>query len=364
MTARPARHYPGRHHLLTRHPKGFPMNRFAQFVLSSALLLVAAAPSRAETTVNIYSYRQPELIEPLLQAVTAKTGIRTRLVFADAGLVERMAQEGANSPADLLLTTDLTRLVQATDEGLAQPVADASILQHVPANLRDSENRWFGLTMRARVAYVSKERVTQAALSYEELATPAWKGRICIRPGQHVYNLGLISAMIEHRGEDATREWLKGLKANLAVKPSGNDRSQAKSVYAGECDLAIGNTYYMGKMMTNTQEPEQQEWAKAVRLIFPSSDAMPTHVNISGMMLAKNAPNREAALQLMAYLASPSAQQIYAQANFEYPVSPDVAPDSLVAAWGKLTPDPSPVQNLAKHMKRASELVDEVRFDE
>lgn len=340
------------------------MLRLARFALSSMLLALACLPARAEQTVNIYSYRQPELINPLLRAFTQKTGIRTRLIFADNGLVERMAQEGANSPADLLLSTDVTRLVQAADEGLAQPVASEAILQHVPANLRDDKNRWFGLTMRARVAYVSKERVSQQAISYEELATPAWKGRICIRPGQHVYNLGLISAMIEHRGEDATRKWLKGLKANLAIKPSGNDRSQAKSVYAGECDLAIGNTYYMGKMMTNTEEPVQQEWAKAVRILFPSSAEMPTNVNISGMMLAKNAPNREAALQLMEFLASPEAQKIYAEANFEYPVSPDVAPAEIVQAWGKLTPDPMPVANIAKYMKRASELVDEVRFDE
>ena len=218
--------------------------------------------------------------------------------------------------------------------------------------------------MRARVVYASKERSPQQSITYEELAEPKWKGRICVRSGQHVYNLGLISAMIANRGETATKQWLQGLKANLALKPSGNDRSQAKSVFAGECDIAIGNTYYMGKMMTNEEAPEQKDWAKAVHIIFPQSANMPTNVNISGMMLSANAPNAENARKLMAYLASPAAQSLYAEGNFEYPVSPEVAPATIVASWGKLTPDPMPVANLARHMKRASQLVDEVAFDD
>lgn len=338
--------------------------------LSRRLLLITAAaaafalPAQAKSVVNIYSYRQPALIEPLLQAFTRETGIETRLIFADTGLVERLAQEGANSPADLMLSVDVARLVEAADQGLAQPVEDASLAAAIPANLRDAQNRWFGLSMRARVAYVSRERVKNETLSYEELASPEFKGRVCLRSGQHVYNLGLVSGMIAHRGEAATKEWLTGLKANLALKPSGNDRSQAKSVFAGECDVAIANTYYMGKMMTNTEEPEQQKWAEAVRIVFPSSKDMPTNVNISGMMLTKASPNKAEALKLMAFLASPQAQKIYAEANFEYPVNPAVKPSEIVQAWGTLTPDPMPVADLAKNMKRASELVDEVRFDD
>lgn len=338
--------------------------RFSHLALVAGSLFLAAMPSRAEETVNIYTYRQPPLIEPLLDAFTKETGIKTRVVFADTGLVERLEREGANSPADLLLSTDVYRLVEAAQKGLAQPVDDPAINQEIPANLRDAENRWFGLTMRARVAYVSKDRVKNKAITYEELAGPEWKGRVCLRPGQHVYNLGLISAMIAHRGEAATKEWLTGIKANLAFKPSGNDRAQAKSVHTGECDLGIANTYYMGKMMTETKEREQQEWARAVRIVFPSSPEMPTHVNISGMMLTKSAPNKEAALKLMRFLASPKAQQIYAQGNFEYPVNPNVTPDEIVKAWGSFTPDPMPVAELAKHMKRASELVDEVGLDD
>ena len=340
------------------------MNLFHRLLLITATAANLAMPAQAEGVVNIYSYRQPALVEPLLAAFTKQTGIETRIVFAEAGLVERLAQEGANSPADLMLSVDVSRLVEAAEQGLAQPVEDAGIAAAIPANLRDTQNRWFGLSMRARVAYVSKERVQNETLSYEELASPEFKGRVCLRPGQHVYNLGLISAMIAHRGEAATKEWLTGLKANLAIKPAGNDRAQAKSVFAGECDVAIANTYYMGKMMTNTEEPEQQKWAEAVRIVFPSSMEMPPHVNISGMLLTKSSPNKDEAVKLMRFLASPEAQQIYAEANFEYPVSPNVKPSAIVAAWGAWTPDPMPVADLAKHMKRASELVDEVGFDD
>ena len=298
--------------------------------LGLAIAAAAAPQARAEGVVNVYTYRQPALINPLLEAFTAKTGIEVRAVFADNGLVERLAQEGRNSPADVLLTADAGRLVEAADRGLTQPVNDPAILDKVPANLRDKDNQWFGLTMRARVIYASRERAAISAITYEELADPKWKGKICMRPGNHPYNLGLVAAMIAHKGEDFTRNWLKDLKANLAVKPSGNDRSQAKSVFAGECDLALANTYYMGKMLTEQKEPEQQEWAKSVRIVFPSSPDFGTHVNISGMLLTANAPNKDNALKLMQFLASDEAQALYANANFEYPVNPRVPANEVV----------------------------------
>lgn len=334
--------------------------------LGLVLALAGSQPSAAsaEQVVNVYSYRQPTLIQPLFDAFTARTGIEVRAVFADNGLVERLAQEGRNSPADLLLTSDVGRLVEAANRGLAQPVASEIILADVPANLRDAENRWFGLTMRARVVYASKERAPITAISYEELADPKWRGKICMRPGNHPYNLGLIAAMIAHKGEDFTRGWLEGLKANLAVKPSGNDRAQAKSVFAGECDLAIANTYYMGKMLTEQKEPEQKQWAGAVKIVFPSSPDFGTHVNISGMMLTANAPNRDNALKLMEFLASDEAQQIYANGNFEYPVNPRVPASDLVRSWGDFTPDSLNVAEIAKFEPAASRLVDEVQFND
>jgi iron(III) transport system substrate-binding protein len=342
---------------------GFVLGRRTFLLLMAVTALLPAGAAQAEESVNVYSYRQPGLIEPLLKAFSDKSGIKVNLIFAEKGLIERMAQEGANSPADVLLTADVGRLVEAQTKGLSQPVKDESIIKNVAPAFADPQGHWYGLTMRARVAYVSRDRVEQDHISYEELASPKWKGKICIRPGQHPYNLGLISAMIARRGEAKTREWLTGLKANLAVKPSGNDRSQAKSVFAGECDIAIANTYYMGKMLTNTEEPEQQDWAKAVRILFPSSPEMGTHVNISGMLLAKNAPHVKNGIELMRFLAEPEAQRLYAEGNFEYPINPAVKPSEIVQAWGSVAPDSLPVAEIANNEKRASELVDEVGFD-
>ena len=331
---------------------------------AAGVLAVVAAPARAEGVVNVYSYRQPTLIDPLFAVFSRATGIEVRTVFAENGLIERLAQEGRNSPADLLLTADVGRLVEASDRGLAQAVESPLINDKVPANLRDANNLWFGLTMRARVVYAAKDRVGTQKITYEELADPVWKGKICTRAGNHPYNLGLIAAMIAHKGEDGARKWLKGLKANLAVKPSGNDRSQAKSVYSGECDLAIANTYYMGKMLTDDQEPEQKEWAKSLRIIFPASSDFGTHVNISGMLMAKNAPNRANALKLMEFLASDEAQRLYADGNFEYPVNPAIPASELVRSWGRFTPDTLSIVEIAKNEPAASRLVDEVQFND
>jgi iron(III) transport system substrate-binding protein len=333
-------------------------------IIALAAFATLQTSAHAAETVNVYSYRQPELINPLFEQFTKETGIAVRTVFAEKGLIERMEQEGALSPADLLMTADVGRLVIAAGKGLAQPVALPEILDKIPAALRDTGNLWFGLTMRARVVYASKDRVTQDTFTYEELADPKWKGKICSRAGNHPYNLGLIAAVISHKGEAAAKEWLTGLKANLAIKPNGADREQAKGVFAGECDLAIANTYYMGKMMTNEKEPEQKDWAKATRIVFPTSPEMGTHVNISGMLLAKNAPHKDNALKLMTFLASDEAQQLYANGNFEYPVNPAVPASEIVQSWGKFTPDTLNVAEIAKLEKAASKLVDEVQFND
>jgi iron(III) transport system substrate-binding protein len=336
------------------------------FVTASAALLVALSSHQASAgeVVNVYSYRQPTLINPLLDAFTRRTGIAVRVIFADSGLIERIAQEAQNSPCDVLLTADVGRLVEAAGRGLAQPVDAQSILANVPANLRDAGNQWFGLTMRGRVVYASKQRVSQNSFTYEELADPKWKGKICIRAGNHPYNLGLIAAMIAHKGEDSARQWLEGLKANLAIKPSGNDRSQAKSVFSGECDIAIANTYYMGVMLDNDKEPEQKEWANSARIVFPTFEGGGTHVNISGMLMAKYAPNRANALKLMEFLATDEAQQLYAEGNFEYPVNPKVPAAELVRSWGSFTPDALNVAEIAKLEPQAAKLVDDVQFND
>ncbi len=337
--------------------------KLAQLALPLCLLAASGSAALAQGEVNIYSYREPQLIDPLLKAFTDKTGIKANIVYAAAGLNERLAAEGQNSPADLLFTVDAGRLSEAKDAGLTQPVDDTALKAAIPAQFRDPTNHWFGLTMRSRVVYASKERVKQDAITYEELADPKWKGKICIRSGQHVYNTSLIATMVAHKGEAAAEAWLKGVKANLAHKPAGGDREQARDIASGKCDLALGNTYYMALMLKNEKNPEQKEWAAAIKILFPNAKDRGSHVNISGMALAKHAPNKANALKLMEFLASEEAQKIYALANNEYPVNPKVPPSDIVQSWGPLKADPLPLENIAKYRKKASELVDKVNFD-
>jgi iron(III) transport system substrate-binding protein len=332
--------------------------RLCLILLATACPLVASA--QADGVVNVYSYRQPQLVEPLFKAFTEKTGIEVKSVFAEKGLIERLEQEGTLSPADVLMSADAGRLVEAKDKGLAQAVTSDAITSKIPANLRDADSQWFGLTMRARVLYTSTDRVTQPTMSYEEMAEPKWKGKLCSRPFDHPYNLGLTAHIITKLGDAEAKTWLQGVKANFAVKPNGNDRAQAKSISAGECDVAVANTYYMGLMLNNEKEPEQKDWAKASRIVFPSSDKVGTHVNISGMLLTKNAPNKDNAMKLMEFLAGDEAQSLYASANYEYPVNPAVKPNETVAAWGELKPDAVNVAEFTKNLKRAAELVAEV----
>jgi iron(III) transport system substrate-binding protein len=334
----------------------------ARVALALAALAGAASAAAAEE-VNIYSYRQPQLIDPLLKAFTDKTGIKTNVVYAADGLNERLAAEGRNSPADVLLTVDAGRLSEAKDSGLTQPVESAELGKQIPAQFRDPDNHWFGLTMRGRVVYASKDRVKLDSITYEDLADPKWKGKVCTRSGQHVYNTSLVATIIAHKGEAFAETWLKGVRDNLAHKPAGGDREQARDIASGKCDLALGNTYYMALMMTNAKNPEQKQWAAAIRLMFPNANDRGTHVNISGVAVAKHAPHRAAAVRLTEFLASDEAQRIYATANNEYPVSPHVQPSVIVAGWGTLKADPLPLENIGRYRKRASELVDKVNFD-
>jgi iron(III) transport system substrate-binding protein len=333
----------------------------------AALFLTSASfamPAAADGEVNIYSYRQPFLIEPLLNAFTKETGIETNVIFADKGLGERIQAEGANSPADVLLTVDIGRLDGAKEMGITQPVTSDVIEANIPAEYRDPEGHWIGLTTRARVIYASKDRVEQDTITYEELADDKWRGRICTRSGQHVYSIGLFASVVAHEGAEKAEEWLAGVRDNLASKPSGNDRAQVKSIFAGECDISLGNTYYMGKMLTNEKEPEQKDWANSVKILFPNADGRGTHVNIAGVVMAKHAPHPDAAKKLIEFLTSEEAQRIYADSNYEYPVKPGVPVSDLVASWGELTPDSLPLADVAKNRKTASELVDKVGFND
>lgn len=321
----------------------------------------AAIASPAVADVNIYTTRQPDLIAPVMDAFTAETGIVVNLAFVDDGLVERLKAEGKRSPADLVMTVDIANLQQIVDADVIQPVVNDVLAANVPANLRSPDNLWFGLTTRARVIYASRDRVADGEITtYEDLASAKWAGRICTRSGLHNYNLALTSAVIAHAGVDDATAWAAGVKSNLARKPEGNDRAQVKAIWAGQCDISLGNTYYMGQMLA---DEEQTAWANSVRIVFPTFENGGTHVNVSGVAMTKAAPNRADALQLLEFLVSPAAQGIYAELNSEYPVLGGATVSDMVASWGEFTADDVALTDLASNRPTALRLMEVVDFD-
>jgi len=324
-----------------------------------AAVLVAAPASAQE--LNLYTYREPGLIKPLLDAFTKETGVKVNTIFSSSGLEERIRAEGGNSPADILLTVDIGRLQQAEDYGITQAVRSPALEAAIPAAYRDPEGHWFGVSLRGRVVYASKERVRQDTITYEDLADPKWRGKICIRPGQHVYNVSLFAAVVAHLGEERAEEWLKGVKANLARKPAAGDREVARDIAAGLCDIGLGNTYYVALM--RNREAERKSWGEAIKVILPTFEGGGTHVNISGMSMAANAPNREQALRFMEFMVSDQAQKLHAELNYEYPVKAGISVDPAIASFGELKADPLPISEIARHRKAASLIVDRVGFD-
>ena len=322
---------------------------------------VFASPIFADE-VNIYSYRQPELIKPLTDAFTEETGIKVNVAFLNKGMAEKLKAEGDKTPADVALTVDISRLAELVNNDLTQAVSSDLLKQNVPAQYRDAQGHWYGLTTRARIVYASKDRVKPSEITtYEDLASDKWKGRICTRSGMHPYMVALTSAYIYHHGAPAAAKWLEGIKSNLARKPQGNDRAQVKAIWAGECDISLGNTYYMGKML---EDDEQKAWAQSVHVLFPTFQKSGTHVNISGVALMKYAPNRDNGIRLIEFLTSPKAQEIYATANYEYPIAPGTSAAPLVQSWGSFAPDGVSLTELASLRPAALELTQSVDYDE
>ncbi|MCD8548059.1 MAG: Fe(3+) ABC transporter substrate-binding protein [Aeromonadaceae bacterium] len=326
-----------------------------------AALGLLAMTTQAAEVVNVYSQRQAYLIDPILAAFSQQTGIKVNSVYLEDGLAERLAREGELTPADLVLTVDISRLMELVERDLTQPVASEIIRQNIPAQYRAPDDSWFALTTRVRNIYSSRDRLGALAnLRYEDLADSRFKGKICTRSGKHQYNVALVASMLAHHGEAQTRQWLEGVKANLARKPQGNDRDQVKAIKEGICDLSLGNSYYYGLMLNS---PEQKPWADAVYINFPNQGDRGAHVNVSGMVMTKHAKHPAAARQLMEFLSGDEAQQRYAELNMEYPVKPGVALSPLVASWGAFKPDSLPVAEIAKQRAAALRLLDEVRFD-
>lgn len=336
--------------------------RLVRFGTLAALAVLLVAPGRAaaDGELNIYSHRQPFLIEPFLEAYKEKTGTEINVVYASKGLAQRLQAEGELSPADVILTVDIARLSVYADKGLLAPVESDVLAANVPDHLRDPGNRWFAFSKRARVLAISKQADDAAMLkTYEDLTDPRWKGRICSRPGSHVYNRALIASMIHDHGEEAAQAWAQGVVDNLARRPQGNDRAQVKAIFEGLCDVAIINNYYYGKLKTS-ETPEQQEWAAAVDLIFPNQDGRGTHINISGGGVAKYSKNKEEAIRFLEFLTSPEAQALYGSVNFEYPVNPSVPMSEELASWGTFKEDDMPISVIPELAPTAQKIIDRV----
>jgi iron(III) transport system substrate-binding protein len=339
------------------------MNSIVRNLMASCAAAAAVSAPAAAQEVNLYTTREPGLIRPLLDAFTKSSGIKVNTVLVDKGLAERVAAEGERSPADMLMTVDLGNLIELVDKGLAQPVNSPAAEAAIPPALRDKDGQWFALSMRARLVYADAGLKDLTAITYEDLADPKWKGKVCIRSGQHPYNTALVAAFLARNGEAKTEEWLRGVKANLARKPGGGDREVARDIKADLCDIGVANSYYVGLMRSGKGGPEQQGWGDAISTPTVTFKGGGTHVNVSGAVIAKHAKNKDGAVKLLEYLVSDEAQDIYARGNFEYPVKAGAKLDPIIEKVGKVTPDTTPLAEIARNRKAASALIDKVGFD-
>jgi iron(III) transport system substrate-binding protein len=333
---------------------------------TTAWLALTALPAHAANDeLTLYTTREPALIQPLISAFSAQSNVKVNTVFVKDGLLERVKAEGARSPADVLMTVDIGALMDLVDGGVTQPVKSPALESAIPANLRGADGQWFSLSLRARVLYADKA-LPLASFRYEDLASPKYKGKVCIRAGQHPYNTALVAALIAHDGEAKAEQWLRGVKANLARKATGGDRDVARDILGGICDVGLANSYYVGQMKSSKEGTDARKWGDAIKVVRPTfAKSGGTHVNISGTAVAKNAPQRANAVKLLEFLVSEPAQALYAQTNYEYPVRKGVALDPIIASSiGELKADPLPVAEIAKYRKQASALVDKVGFDQ
>lgn len=334
------------------------MKRLILFLIAATLVLTPLLAT-ASGEVNLYSARKEQLIKPLLDKFTEETGISVNLVTGKAdALLKRLETEGRNTPADLLITTDAGRLHRAKEAGVLQPVTSEKLTSAIPENLRDPEGYWFGLSQRARPIFYVKDKVDPSELStYEALAGEKWKGRICIRSSDNIYNQSLVASMIANDGEQQTETWARGLVANFARPPKGGDRDQIKAAAAGQCDIAIANTYYVGAMLAG-KDAEQKAAAEKMGLFWPNQEGRGTHVNVSGIGMTAAARNTDNAKKLMEYLVSEEAQKWYAEVNHEYPVRAGVTRGDILKSWGEFKSDTLNLSKLGELNGDAVRLMD------
>jgi iron(III) transport system substrate-binding protein len=332
----------------------------ATLIVMLAIAIEATVFGASAKDLNIYSHRQPFLINPFIEAYQKLTGTKINIVFASKGLAQRLQAEGPRSPADVVLTVDIARLFVYADKGLLASIDSDVLRKNIPPRLRDPNNRWFAFSKRARVIVVSRDAHDASSIRrYEDLVDTKWKGRICARPGSHVYNRALIASFIEAEGESGAQKWAQGIVDNLARRPQGNDRGQVKAIYEGVCDIAIINNYYYGKLKSS-DIPEQRDWASAIRLIFPNQEDRGTHVNISGGGVAKHSKNKEEAIRFLEFLTSKAAQNLYGSINYEYPVNPTVEPSAELQSWGVFKEDQMPIARIAELAPQAQQVIDRV----
>ncbi|WP_040724887.1 Fe(3+) ABC transporter substrate-binding protein [Thiomicrorhabdus sp. Kp2] len=344
--------------------KLFNTKLLSSLILSSAMVFpVGYSTSANAEEVNVYSARKTQLIKPLLDAFTRETGIKVNLITSKAdALVKKLESEGRRSPADIFITTDAGRLHRAKELGLLQAAISEDALNKVPANLKDIDNQWLGLTTRARVIVYKKDKVNPSELStYEALAEPKWKNRICIRSSDNIYNQSLVASMITNIGEQKTQQWANQFVENFARKPKGGDRDQVKAVAAGNCDIAIVNTYYLGQML-NGNDPEQVKAAQQVAVFWPNQNDRGTHINVSGIAITNSAKNVDNANKLITFLLTKPAQDWYAQSNNEYPVVANVEASDTLKSWGKFKSDSLNMSQLGINNPKAVRLMDRANW--
>jgi iron(III) transport system substrate-binding protein len=326
-------------------------------LLALAGLLVSCASPTPE--VNLYSARKEALIKPLLEAFTNETGIKVNIISASAdALLERIKSEGINSPADVLLTTDAGRLHRAKEAALFAPIESTVLSSNIPATYRDSENTWFGLSLRARPIMITAKAADLTLARYEDLVSPELAGQICIRSSGNIYNQSLVASMLAYDPADEVEAWAQGLVANFAREPQGGDRDQIRAAAAGQCAIVVANTYYLANMLSESATPDDRAAGEAITVVWPNQADRGTHVNVSGAGLIKSAPNSENGIKLIEYLSSDEAQHLYANVNFEYPVKPGIAVHPILAKWGEFKADELPLERLGENNADAVKLMD------
>jgi iron(III) transport system substrate-binding protein len=327
-------------------------------------MLLAAPALAQENVVNVYSGRHYQTDEALYAGFTRATGIKVnRIEASEDAIIERIRNEGARSPADVMITVDAGRLWRAEQLGLFQPVKSAVLEKRIPDNLREPGGHWFGFSQRARVIAYNKEKVKPGEITtYEQLAEPKWKGRVCMRSSTNIYNLSLMGALIDHAGEQKAEQWAKGVRGNLAQEPKGGDTDQLKNVAAGMCDVTVSNQYYYARL-ARSQKPDEKKVAEKIALVFPNQQTWGTHVNISGAGVVKHAPHRENAVKFLEYLASDEAQRYFADGNNEWPVVRGVKVDNPVLnALGEFKADRLNVAALGKNQPNSQKIYDRVAW--